>query len=369
MKIIYVGPEVGDVAVRRRCRRLTEAGAEVTAYAFERDAPLLDNDGLDFVSLGRVEDSRMWQRMLRLPCAVWRLVKARSTLNEADTIYCRNLDCVLVGLLAKCLSRSKAALVYEVLDIHPLMLNDGIAGSVTRLLERFVLRRVALLVVSSSAFVKRYFEPVQQARTNWFLLENKISGDVPQRRLHRPPPAPPWTIGCFGKLRCVESLVFLFEMAQAYPELIKVMVAGEAEPKVGAVLDRLPGLENVKVLGKYSYPDDLSRLYTAVHFNWGLDLEDNFNSSVLLPNRIYEGGFFSVPLIAEGGTATGDYVAEKAIGYTIEAPLRSSLSDLLEGLTAQEYQAMCDRLAALDADCFVDTNDHANLVSVLKAAI
>ena len=39
----------------------------------------------------------------------------------------------------------------------------------------------------------------------------------------------------------------------------------------------------------------------------------------LLPNRLYEGGYFGVPHLAEAGSETGNYVERLGIGWTFPA--------------------------------------------------
>ncbi|MEG7700648.1 glycosyl transferase family 1, partial [Listeria monocytogenes] len=82
-------------------------------------------------------------------------------LRAADVVYVRNLDMALVAWASARLAGSRAPLVYEVLDIQRLMVRPDWVGRIARAVERWILGRSALLVVSSPDFVSRYFAPVQ----------------------------------------------------------------------------------------------------------------------------------------------------------------------------------------------------------------
>lgn len=61
-------------------------------------------------------------------------------------------------------------------------------------------------------------------------------------------------------------------------------------------------------------------------------MEAGFNSVWLLPNRIYEGGYFCTPAIAPKGTETARWIEDRACGFTIDEPVETSLIDLLRQL-------------------------------------
>ena len=117
-------------------------------------------------------------------------------------LYVRNLDLALLAWVATLLTRSRAPLVYEVLDVHPGLTKQGLRGAILRWLERRILKRCELLVVSSPAFLNNYYRPVQGYKADAFLLENKW----PRERFCVQPRKipcdfaeghPVWTIGWF----------------------------------------------------------------------------------------------------------------------------------------------------------------------------
>ena len=68
---------------------------------------------------------------------------------------------------------------------------------------------------------------------------------------------------------------------------------------------RIQGLTNVDYHGRYRAPEDLARIYAGLDLVWAGDfMEAGYNSVWLLPNRLYEGGYYAVPPIAPAGTQT-----------------------------------------------------------------
>ena len=102
-------------------------------------------------------------------------------------------------------------------------------------------------------------------------------------------------------------------------------------------------------------PDDLEEMYASVDFNWCVDMVDSeSNSKWLLPNRIYEGGYFNCPAIALRDTATGQKIESLGLGATLDEPYFESLLDLFQSMTAERNRAMRERLVALPRTEFCD---------------
>src|SRR3546814_11201269 len=71
--------------------------------------------------------------------------------------------------------------------------------------------------------------------------------------------------------------------------------------------------------GEYRNPDDLPEIYGRVHLTWAFDfLDEGSNSDWLLPNRLYEGGYFGSVALVSSHTETGKKVRELGLGYTFE---------------------------------------------------
>src|SRR6185503_18737285 len=99
-------------------------------------------------------------------------------LRDADILLARNLEMLAIASAARRKHAPNATLVYECLDVHRLMLSNSVSGRVLRFLERSLMRKARLLIVSSPAFISQYFAPKQGVGTSWdqpvTIVENKM---------------------------------------------------------------------------------------------------------------------------------------------------------------------------------------------------
>jgi succinoglycan biosynthesis protein ExoL len=61
-------------------------------------------------------------------------------------------------------------------------------------------------------------------------------------------------------------------------------------------------------------------------------MEAGYNSVWLLPNRIYEGGYYCTPSIAPAGTETAAWLHQYDCGFIIDEPLGATLPVLIRQL-------------------------------------
>ncbi len=313
----------------------------------------------DNFDLGQTFDGDMRQRVASVGKAFARLQPQRAALRDADLFIARNLDMLILAQMTRKSIRSRVPLIYECLDIHHLMTRTDVVGLAMRNVERRLLQASERVIVSSPGFIREYFDVHHRHHYRASIIENRLPpGSVPDGR-----PAPgickddsePIVIGWFGNLRCRRSLQLLREMAARLPDRVRVVLYGYPSLfDVPEFPERVQGLSNLQYRGRYHYPDDLAKIYGEIDVIWSGDFHDaKFNSRWLLPNRVYEGGYFGVPPIAPGDSETGRWVESRSAGWLVGDPLESTLYKLLSGLThAEIYQRRCE-LLALDRDRFV----------------
>ena len=221
-----------------------------------------------------------------------------------DAILARNLEMLLLARLARALAAPDAPVSYEVLDVHRLMLGDGLASRALRWLERTLMRKASKLVVSSPAFVSRYFEPRGQPRLPVVMVENKVLClEGPPIRATPRSPGPPWRIAWYGMLRCQRSLDVLTRLAR--PGQIEVEIRGRPAHTefrdFDAQVAESPG---VAFHGPYDH-SQLATLYASAHFVWAIDyFEAGLNSDWLLPCRLYEGQLYEALSRSRSGASS-----------------------------------------------------------------
>lgn len=312
------------------------------------------------VDLGRTFDGAYRQRIQSIFTGARRAADQRDLLASADVIYARNLDMLATAFLAKRYANLKTPVIYEALDVHRLLTRKDLIGLTLRRIEGALLKRTRWLVVSSPGFLRNYFEIRHKNQYRATVLENRLAlGEARDMR----PAGPKITkdqvlrIGWVGVLRCKRSLGLLLDVARTFGPQVKIVMHGiPALPEIPDFHERVAGLPNVEFHGRYRYPDDLSRIYEGLDVVWAGDfMEAGYNSVWLLPNRIYEGGYFAVPPIAPDGTQTAQWIGDHGTGFLIPEDLKDTLPSLVRSLIADRQRIALKReqMLALPIETFV----------------
>ncbi len=369
VRLVYLVHNLNDPAVAKRVDMLNVAGIETLLVGFWRGTPPEPViAGARTIALDQTFDAKL---LHRARCSLTNAFLSRRLLaasEGADLVMARNLETLLIG---SAISRHwRAPLVYEVLDIHRLMLAQGMLGAAMRGIERRLMREVALLLVSSPAFLTEYFEPFQfgDRRPVAALLENKTLTQAPVSLAAEPECGPPWRIGWLGMLRCRKSLSMLTRLAARRPDLLRVEIHGRPTDEVEQ--DLRAGLPPSVHFGGAYQPSDLPRLYREMHFSWAIDyFEEGANSRWLLPNRIYEGGCHNVVSLAASGTQTAAWLKQLGIGAVLDDPERD-LEHFLERLTPDAYRKLKAASVAAPRSAFAaGPEDCLRLGRLLRAAV
>ena len=313
-------------------------GSETTVFGFHRTRGADADIAGAVIDLGRTADARFLQRIWAVVLTIPRLRHWADTLASSDVILARNLEMLFLAAVARALYAPHAALVYECLDIHRLLLSNGVMGAALRQLERSLLKRCRGLMVSSPAFVREYFQKTNRTLPKVFIVENKIflTASEVAKEQQSIPTGPPWRIGWFGLLRCRRSLDVLVHALRTIPDLTEVIVAGKPTLDVFAQGDReFQGIPGLTFLGPYKdEAADLERLFGSVHFIWAIDFyEAETNSAWLLPNRLYRAALYGAVPLAMARSETGRWLEAHRTGILLEEPPHKALVDTIRGMT------------------------------------
>jgi len=356
VRLAYFVHNLNDPAVAKRVAMLRAAGLETSVVGFWRGTrPQPAIQGAKTFPLGESFDAKLGHRALLSLRHAFSPGRLADAIGHADLLLARNLEMLAIAVAVS--RRVRAPVAYEVLDVHRLMIGAG--GVVLRAVERGLMRHVALLLVSSPAFINSYFERFQFGRRKprAALIENKVlelepaSPSVRSASLHAIPPGPPWRIGWLGMLRCRKSLAILSKLAARRPDLARIEIFGRPTKEVSEDLQwDLP--DQVYFGGAY-HRSDLADLYGRMHFNWAIDyFEEGLNSRWLLPNRIYEGGYHDVVPLALAGTETAEWLGRLGLGVLLDDP-EKELETFLERLTPETYSKLKQASAAAPRNAFV----------------
>ena len=259
-ELLFFCPDVTDASTLKRVQQFIDHGYNVTVFGFRRQRY---NSGYQppwpHVPLGLTTDGRYGQRLSALLRAIPTILANRHLLKDASVFYARNIDQLLLAMLARLVVFSRAPLTYEVLDIPPILMRRGPVSALIRAIERFCLRRTRMLVLSSPGFHRNFYGAIQHYSGEWFLLENKLHSSIS----HRTAPGAhgerrPWVVGYFGLIRGEETFDLMTRLADRLRGKVLFKFRGVLttvdKEKFDAVLQRCP---NIVYGGPYLPHQDL----------------------------------------------------------------------------------------------------------------
>lgn len=369
MKIAYIVHDVNDAAVARRLQMLRAGGAQPLLVGFRRrDEPTGRIDDVPVIDLGRTRDAAFTQRALAVAQNLALPGRILAAARGSDVIIGRNLESLALAARMR-RAAPGAALIYECLDIHRLLLGKSAPARLIQSVEAALLRQVDLMLTSSPAFARDYFSTRPTLTAPIMLLENKLLLiDRPAPDAVAPPAGPPWTIGWFGMLRCARTFDILAGLVERSAGRVRVEIAGRPSPAVftdfAAIAAKVPGFT---YRGAYR-PEDLPALYGRCHFAWAIDyFEEGLNSNWLLPNRLYEAASHGVVPIALDTVETGRWLAQRGAGLTIDGA--DDLDARLGALDPAGYDDLRRAVAGIPrSELIADRRDCAALIAAFNRA-
>lgn len=352
-RIAFFGHDAADSAVRRRVQGFRDDGLDVIGFTMRRREDVATD--WPNVDLGRTFDAAYRQRIKSIFHGARLAAAQRDLLATADVIYARNLDMLATAFLAKRYARLKTPVIYEALDVHRLLTRKDLIGLALRRAEGALLKRTKRLVVSSPGFLKNYFEVRHRGQYRASLVENRLAagadyGPRPDRTAPPRPALEPLRIGWVGVLRCRRSLGLLVDLARALGPKVQIILHGmPALTEIPDFHERIKDVPNVAFHGRYKAPEDLAGIYGGLDVVWAGDfMEAGHNSVWLLPNRLYEGGYYAVPAIAPEGTQTAKWINQRCAGFTLSEDLSCTLPGLVRSLIADRGLIAVKRSHLLD---------------------
>jgi succinoglycan biosynthesis protein ExoL len=348
LRIAYLVHDLSDPAVHRRVRMLKIGSEQVIVVGFRRtpEHPK-DVEGCETIDLGETRDGEFLARIGSLASVTLRLERLQNIVRGCQVVLARNLEMLFLAAQARRRYAPSAALVFECLDIHRLLLRSNFSSRLLRSIETRLVSDVDLILTSSPRFIAEYFKPRNFNRPIK-ILENKVLlSDYGISRPSQPsqPSGPPWKLGWFGMIRCRRSFEILRSVACDADGSLQVRIAGRPSPKEFPDFESLiAGSPHVTFTGPYRF-DELPALYRDVHFSWAVDFfEHGLNSSWLLPNRVYESSFFGAVPIAVDGVETAHWLRDKQIGVILTDRPEASLRNFLRMLTDRRYRELVGAL-------------------------
>ncbi|MEL6665091.1 MAG: hypothetical protein AAFQ24_03070 [Pseudomonadota bacterium] len=363
MRLAYFGHDSSDAAIRKRVNSFREIGVEIDGYMMTRDPD--HQPGWKNVDLGVTKNGAYLHRVYSIFKGAFAAGRHKRDLVAADAMIARNFDMLATAYLTKLWLGLKTPVIYECLDIHRLLCREDLIGRIARGIEGRLLKRSAAVLVSSPAFVEHHFKRHYAGLFRAFLIENRLTSSFadstprPVREAQsQATTTKPLKIGWVGILRCQRTLELLDRVSRHFAGKVEIRIHGKPDlwsvPEFHETVSDNP---HMVFSGAYRAPEDLPAIYQSFDLTWTGDfMEEGLNSTWLLPNRIYEGGYFAAPFITPAGTQTASWISDHNSGITLSEPLEQSLTDQLKKLLDDRSEITRYRNALLDLpkDTFVE---------------
>ena len=158
MRISLLLSIIGHPRCHVRAEGLSAAGADCRLLGFERPSMVPGALSRGVESLGFVRDGHYPERLPMLRRAARRV---REVARESDVLYCFGPDMLMLARWAVRGLPDPPALAYEVGAIRESFVGDGPSAWAARFLERRAMSGISLIAVTSDAYLRGYYYPLQ----------------------------------------------------------------------------------------------------------------------------------------------------------------------------------------------------------------
>ena len=270
----------------------------------------------------------------------------------------------------------KIKIVLEVGDIQDQQMKNGVIGSIARMVDRILMKRIDLLVVISEGFIDFYKKRLAYLKAS-IIIENKIeknsltainnSKQCQEFRLIDRP----LRIGYFGLLRDEWGWSVLRQLASRFPSKYEIILAGR-NFNLSNFDEVIGNSENIQYLGEYSSPSGLADIYSRVDMVWicyDPIKEYNINLIAGRPNRFYESCYFGKPIFARRSVAFATDVVKSDVGYCISSTTHEEAIAEILGISFEDVLHWKDQMINLPKNVFMETDEGKLLLTELSKLI
>ena len=364
-KITFFVPDISEARIIKRIKAFQILGADIVICGFRRKRYSFSEseyNNVKLIILGETNEKKYLVRIPKLLFGIASIIMNLSVFRTCSCIYCINLDMLILASILRI--RYNAKFYYEVGDILNTLVDKKLPNKVLRHLERFLLRQTNLLILTSPAFYHQFYKKIQKIQCSWMLLENKlIPVAKPKRLIAINKKAKKIKIVYHGVLRCPLSIKILAK------------VAGELEEKCELHIHGFPLWVNKEILsyytkknnnifwhGEFKYPDGLKDILSDADLLWLIDLSENRNNAKwLLPNRLYDGIYYRVPMIALCNTETGNYINKYDIGWCFGGNILKELYSLVSVITDKDISVKKSIIAKIPSEVACSLDQHKRI--------
>lgn len=359
-KICCILPTIGDTKDSKRIEILKKNNFDVIVAAFSRNSFKSRAPNYKIENLGQISDGKYLSRVYKMLLS---LKKLRSIIKESDLIYAISPDLAIFAFFSS-IGLSKP-MVVDIADIREIQVSNSFFGTLFRFLEKVVINRCQLIVVTSEGFIKDYYEKRLNLNIkNSFLLENKVDHNIIIDDSLLNEYNKKIRIGYFGVLRDNWTIELLTKLVRKYPHKFEILTAGINQISEFNINNLNRKIEGFNYLGPYKSPDELNDIYSKIDimaiFYPEKDSSKNWYEAkkICRSNRFYESLYFNKPIIAFSFSQDGYYIERLNIGMTFNNYDINTIADsLYKSLTISQINTWKNRMKQINPDNYTLINE------------
>lgn len=376
-RVLCVVPALEHAHYSRRAAMLRDAGFQVSVIGFERAGRPGGRLDCPVESLGALARGRYLKRALVLGGAVRRV---RAALRRHDLAYAFGPDLGALALFAA--RRTGIPIVLEVPDLRPRQTASGGLARIARALDRALVERCRLLVLTSADY-ETYYRTWLRTGTPRLVVENKVDPAIaaafgepsPDEPLPESPqssrPTGRLRLGWFGLLRDEWSLRLLEILGRTAPDRFEFSLAGAFAPVVPDFPKRVSAVPNLVYHGPFRR-EEAPALFAGADLTLSCYPPDPPHWRWSRSNRYYLACLCRTPLITRAGTADAAETERWDIGVSLreETPERAAAAlarFAARRLVRDDLRRFRANMARLPRDHYVATEEPERLRRALAA--
>jgi len=354
-----LSPIISQPRYHRRAKMLLEAGYSITVYTFlsgyyeENTYP----EGVEVRSLGRFQMGKYFSRIPKLLKGIFLVRKMEKEYSKKPAIvYVFGFNMAVVGALA---FPKHIPLIYEVGDIQIPLPHNSLVSKVCAWVENKIMARCQKLTVTSPGFITDHYDILYPGITKKVItIENKLARVI-ATKFSRPTspkePSSPIKIGYIGAFKYENCIFPLIDAVSKSNGLFELHFYGDG-PLKEKIATEVAKYANIFYHGSFA-STDLQNIYETIHVSYVVYDNCDANVRMALPNKLYDGPYFGVPLIVAEDTLLAKRVRLLNIGLVIDPRCEGFADRLLNELTPQVLTRLSDSALKLELDHMVENYD------------
>jgi len=365
--VLFLTSSINYPFYRKRLIAFFKLGVKFSVYGFYRQLGYPATDiPFPYIELANIKAKNYFLRFLQFLLAIPKLRGAVK--NEGvRVVYVFGLDMAVLATFALLLMRNKPKIVAEVHDIREIMVKTGLAGNLARRIEKYIVQRLELLIVTSEAYIENYYKKMLGLQKfDWVLLENKLRKDEIESAYVRPGKSRnnAIVIGYFGSLRCPHAWHVLKDIASRSNGKIKIYIRGYPKGLENFESD-VNAIEHMDYAGPYLDPDELADVYNRVDIVWTAGFHQKSSFVWARSCRYYNALAFSKPIIAQIGTEDCRFIRQYDTGTCIDLINKEETIKTVMALGREDVMSWKENIDKLPESHYLYTTEHIDLLKRL----